>query len=264
MTRYQTPTQSESISKIRGGYGGSDKTSPSFLRPQHVTWNSPLTARDLGTVDNLFLLVKGDIGGEVGTNTLFFKVKTTGKSDIQIVKNNISKYHDKNISVGILNEDLTPRPLTVDGYAYRNEVINTEEKEFLQLLDPGTYYYTVSCNSWRKTQYSVTLNVLFYKELTGKADGEMSPYGRLAMAKFDGEIPLTAPVYGLIPVPSTIKELNGKADGTASPLLTLAPFRGSIIMTMSPYGRIKATWRISGSATGTNANTGTLTVTSPY
>ena len=263
MTTYQVNNQSDSINKIKAGYGGSDKTSPSFLRPQHVSWNSPSKAKDLGTVNNLYLLVNGDIGSEVGTNSLFFKVKTSGKSDIQVVKNSISKYHDKEISVGILNEDLTPRPLTVDGYAYRNEVINTEEKEFLQLLDPGTYYFTISCSSWKKVQYSVTLSVLFYKELTGKTDGEMLPYGRLAMAKLDGEIPLTASIYGLIPVPSTIKEIDGKADGTASPSLTLAPFRGSIVMAMSPYGRIKATWRISGSATGTNANTGTLTVTSP-
>jgi len=136
MTTYQVNNQSDSINKIKAGYGGSDKTSPSFLRPQHVSWNSPSKAKDLGTVNNLYLLVNGDIGSEVGTNSLFFKVKTSGKSDIQVVKNSISKYHDKEISVGILNEDLTPRPLTVDGYAYRNEVLIQRRKSSFSFWTP--------------------------------------------------------------------------------------------------------------------------------
>ena len=62
MSTYQVNNQSDSISKIKGGYGGSDDTKPSFNRPEYVKYNTFAKARDLGEVDNLKVTLSGSIG----------------------------------------------------------------------------------------------------------------------------------------------------------------------------------------------------------
>ena len=44
------------------------------LRPQFVKYNSVSKSRDLGSVDNFLGTFAGDIGSQVGSPTLFFKV----------------------------------------------------------------------------------------------------------------------------------------------------------------------------------------------
>ena len=73
MTTYQVQNQSESINKIKGGYGGSDSSRPSFNRPAYVKYNSFEKARDLGTVDNLEITLEGDIGTETGASSSSIK-----------------------------------------------------------------------------------------------------------------------------------------------------------------------------------------------
>ena len=53
------------------------------------------------------------------------------------------------------------------------------------------------------------------------------------------------------------------ADGQALPTLELAILRGTATLRNVNYGRLKATWRISGLASGENQNTATLNVTTP-
>ena len=70
---------------IKQSYGGSDKSSPSFLRPEHVKYNTPAKAKNLGVVFNLNTTLTGTVGSEAGTNTLYFKVTTSGESDLRAV-----------------------------------------------------------------------------------------------------------------------------------------------------------------------------------
>ena len=88
---------SDSIDKLKGAYGGSDKTSGSFLRPEHVKYNSFLKAKDLGSVVNLSTTITGNVGSEVGANTLYFKVTTLGESDLLLTKQSLHKHKDKYI-----------------------------------------------------------------------------------------------------------------------------------------------------------------------
>ena len=60
-----------------------------------------------------------------------------------------------------------------------------------------------------------------------------------------------------------IKLLGGSASGTAAPTLSLTIMEGTILGTMVPHGRLKHTYRISGTASGTSSNSATLTVTTP-
>ena len=115
----------DSINKLTGAYGGSDKTSPSFLRPEHVKYNTPLKAKNLGQVDNLAQTLTGSVGSEGGTNTLYFKVTTNGESDLRITKNVLNKFEDKYLSIGILDSDYNPLPINSSGFTYFNEVVHT-------------------------------------------------------------------------------------------------------------------------------------------
>ena len=96
-------TVSSSINKLTGAYGGSEKSSASFLRKQHVKYNSLSKAKDFGRVVNLNTTVSGDVGGEVGAYTLYFKVTTDGESDLRVTKHSIQKYKDQYISIGLLD-----------------------------------------------------------------------------------------------------------------------------------------------------------------
>jgi hypothetical protein len=54
------------------------------------------------------------------------------------------------------------------------------------------------------------------------------------------------------------------AGGAATPSLTLTIMRGVALGQMLPYGRLKQTWRLSGSATCSDQTTGTLSSEAPY
>ena len=258
-------SQTEKFLKIKEAYGGSDKSSASFLRPDHVTYNSVSKARDFGKIDNLNATIEGSLGSESGTNTLFFKVQTSGESDLLVTRNTVGKYLDKYISVGILDAERRPMQLNIDGYTYNNEIINTEEEELLLKMPAGVYYFTVRSDQWQAIPYSATLRVFLYRELFGNTTGTISPYGRIGLMKLYGFTLGTNQNVATLRAPAGIKRLSGKAGGSALPTLEIViRIRGTIMMTATPYGTIPATHRISGVASGSCPNIGTLTVTSPY
>ena len=72
----------------------------------------------------------------------------------------------------------------------------------------------------------------------------------------------TSPSLTLTPK-NLIKALGGQADGQALPTLEVAILRGTATLSNASYGRMKATWRLGGIASGENSNTATLNVTTP-
>ena len=60
-----------------------------------------------------------------------------------------------------------------------------------------------------------------------------------------------------------IKPLAGFAEGQSAPYAEIAIMRGTATLRNINYGRLKATWRIGGTASGSSANTATLNVTTP-
>ena len=258
-----TLQQSPEIQRIKSLQGGSSSTAPSFIRSEYNQNSSLSSATDLGTVTNLTRIFTGDIGSETGRNTLFFKVETTDPSDVRIFKNFVNTRTDKDIAVGLLDTNRHQIILDSDGFGQINEVHNTPELESLRKLPRGVYYFTVASSQWQSAPFSITLQVIRSRELFGSTSGTASPTLRLALVKLFG----TAEGNGFIEtsiVPSNkIKLLGGSTGGTAAPTLSLTIMEGTILMTLVPHGRLKHTYRISGTASGTSSNSATLTVTTP-
>tara|TARA_R100000742_G_C4270036_1_gene88660 strand:- start:54 stop:848 length:795 start_codon:yes stop_codon:yes gene_type:complete len=253
----------DSINKLTGAYGGSDKTSGSFLRPEHVKYNSITKAKDLGKVVNLSTTLTGNVGTEVGANTLYFKVTTLGDSDLLLKKNSIHQYKDQYVTVGLLDSDRKPVQRTVAGFGYINEILNTIPKEAQFQLPKGTYYFTVSNSQWQKMPFSIGFQVIRYILIDGFVEGALTATARIALVKMWGEVIGSALPYATVTPKHVIKALEGQADGQALPTLEIAILRGTATLTNASYGRLKGTWRISGTISGESANTATLNVTTP-
>ena len=253
-----------SINKIKASYGGSDRSSPSFLRPEHVKYNSPSKAKDLGIVVNLNTTVTGSVGSELGTNTLYFKVTTTGESDLKVVKNALNKYEDQYISFGVLNKHFDQVSLRPDGFAYQNEIENTEILEGNLQLPPSTYYITVCNSQWQALPFSVSIKVIRYLLLNGTATGRNELTGRIGLVKLFGEAPGTTDNSLTFTPLSQLDEMSGTVIGRSEGSGTLTIMKGTILGRMVPYGRLKMYWRVSGTVSGSNANVATLTSTAPY
>ena len=259
-----TLQQSPEIQRLKSLQGGSSSSSPSFIRSEYNQNSSLSSATDLGTVTNLTKIFTGNIGSETGRNTLYYKVQSTDLSDIRIFKNFVSSRTDKDIAVGLLDADRHQVILDAQGFGQFNEVHNTPELESLQKLPGGVYYFTVTSSQWQSAPFSITLQVIRSRELKGTASGLISPSLRLALVKLFGAAGGDGSPQATVTPQSKIKLLGGSAGGTASPTLSLTIMEGTILGTMVPYGRLKHTYRLSGSASGTASNSATLTVTAPY
>jgi hypothetical protein len=254
----------DSLNKLKGSYGGSKKSSGSFMRPEHVQFNSLSKAKDFGKVVNLSTSITGTVGTQVGANTLFFKVTTIGESDLVITKRSVgNKYKDQYISVGLLNANADQIPLSPRGFGYTNEIINTIPQESGFQLPKGTYYFTVTNSEWVEMPFEIGVQVIRYITIEGKAEGSLFMTGRIGLVKLFGSTSGTIEGSATVTPKAQLKTLGGMADGQALPTLELAILRGTATLRNVNYGRLKATWRISGLASGENQNTATLNVTTP-
>lgn len=260
MTRSQSPE----IQRIKRLQGGSSSTAPSFLRPEFNKNSSLSSATDLGTVTNLTQVFTGDIGSETGRNTLYYKVESTDASDIRIFKNFVNTRTDKDIAVGLLDSDRQQVILDSQGFGQVNEIHNTEQLESFAKLPKGVYYFTVSSSQWQTSTFSITLQVIRSRNIAGSAGGSITPSARIALVKLFGAAGGNASLESTVTPRSKIKLLNGDAGGAATPTISLTVMEGAILGTMVPYGRLKHTYRISGTASGASSNSATLTVTAPY
>ena len=262
MSAYQVDNQSDSINRIRGGYGGSDTTKPSFNRPKYVKYNTFQKARDLGLISNIKATITGEIGSEAGANTHYYRFECVDSSDIRIYRNDIAKYTDKYISVGLLDKDRKSVQRNDYGFGYNNEILNTEIKEKLLTLPLGVYYFTVSGSQWQALPYSISIQVIRYLNLQGTAGGEMVISTRIALVKMRGTALGLDQTSASMPADSKIRKLIGSTGGVDSSYGLLAGLFGSVGGTMMTGGRMKVTWKLNGSATGIAPLSATLTASS--
>lgn len=256
--------QSAQQEAYRRSYGGSDSTAPSFLRPQYVHYNSLTKSRDFGRLDNFGANLTGVIGGHSGSATLFFRLETTEIAKIGIVKRAVNPINDRTISVGILDADRNPMPLSDDGFAYMAPIHNSAYGGLLERMPPGVYYFTISTNQWRETPFSVDVVAQRYLELKGAARLAATPRLRIALVKLSG--PATCSMLPTLTAlqPGKVKNMAGVLPGSAAPRLSLAIMRGAAVGEMAPYGRLQQNYRISGVASGSNNNVATMTARKPY
>ena len=200
-------TQSQDYEALRTSYGGSDPTLPSFLRPYYVKYNSVNKSRDLGETEILIADFSGQVGTQAGSNTLFFKVHLLRDLDLRVVKHSTGSVTDKYISVGILDANRKPVPMTEAGYGYLNDIHNTVIDESKARLPEDTYYITVSSSQWQSIPYSFTLFVGSYALLSGDTTGQLIASGRLPLIKPIGQLLGTAPLGLTVVNPDTVKNL---------------------------------------------------------
>ena len=258
-----SPPSGGPVKKPASEYGGSDPSGPSSLRPQFVKYNSVSKSRDLGSVDNFYGIFTGDIGSEVGSPTLFFKLHVQGEAILRVNKNASNRYTDKQISVGVL--DANRRQVQIDnfGYAFNNDNAATSEDESLAPLPGGTYYFTVSSSQWQKIPYSVSIQAIRYKSIQGVATLTMLPTSRFAIAKLRGPVLLSNASAGTMPVHEKIKSPTGQALLTSTSQGTLVTPEGVAIMSNATTGRLKQTHKLLAVAALTGANVATLSSQPP-
>lgn len=257
--------QSDIHEAYRRFYGGSDNASPSFLRPQYVKYNSLLKSRDFGRQDNLLADLSGEVGGQLGASTLFFRVEITAPSRLVIEPVPINAYTDRYLQYGICDGEHNPVPVDQDGVARMSEIYSGAEATRSDLLPQGVYYFTVSCGQWHNTPFAAAISVTQYKVLAGAAVQQMITQLRLALAKLAGPALMTGSVSGGLLTPALVKRLSGSATGIMDARNTIVVrMRGRALLTAPAYGKLITNWKISGVATGRAPSVATMTVTSPY
>lgn len=244
--------------------GGSEPSYPSFIRPQYVRFNSVVKARDLGLLNNIYVNFAGKVGSQVGTNTVFFKLETTGPADLRINKNPINRFTDGYISVGILDDQRKPVPMTANGFGFRSDIANTPANEYEEYLPGGVYYFTVSSSQWQALDFDITIQVIRFRELSGRAEVSMTPYGRLPFAKMRGVADLTGPFIAIIPPDHIIKRFTGTSQLSSTGRGTITIMQGTVTLAMVPRGRLLTNHKLNGVATMNCAPVATLSSAPPY
>lgn len=218
--------QSKDYEDLRTAYGGSDNSSPSFQRHQYVKFNSITKSKDLGQVESLVAELRGKIGTEVGSPTLFFKVESIEPAKISFTKlAGGNKYDERSISIGLLDADRKPIPLSDLGAAspYKTEAERTASTEGVSQQDftfmpAGVYYFAVSCTQWQSAAYGVRIFIGGTAQLSGVSTFDLEPTSRVAQSYLSGTASLTGPSLGNI---ATTRLIEGAAEGTLTPTLAL-------------------------------------------
>lgn len=244
--------------------GGSTPSSPSFLRPALVEYNSVYQSRDLGKLNNFLGKFSGKIGSQTGTSTIYFKLETLGPADIKVSKNPINKYTDQSISINVLNSERKLVEVNDFGFAYNNEIVNTDKEESVSSLPAGVYYFTVTTNTWQAVPYSVTIQAIRFTAIEGAAIVSASLAGRFAISKMRGAATLPGPFEATIPPFDRIKQPAGPALVSSGSRGTLVIPSGVAVGRMLPSGRLKETHKISGHSGGAMPNVATLSSQPPY
>ena len=258
-----SPAAGGGVGKPQFTHGGSSPSDPSFLRPNFVNYNSVSKSRDLGSVNNFFGTFRGDIGSEVGSPTLFFKMHVLGDATLRITKNSSNRYTDKQISIGILDSERKQVQVDRFGFAYNNDNAATQDNEALDPLPGGTYYFTVSSSQWQKIPYSISIQAIRYKDIQGEVLLTMVPTSRFAIAKLRGPALWTNGTRATIPTNEQLKRPTGHillSNGSRGALVTP---EGVALMRDMTTGRLKETHKISSVASLTGVNVATLSSEPP-
>lgn len=256
--------QSAQQEAYRKTYGGSDSTAPSFFRPAYLQYNSLTKSRDLGRFENYGANLTGAVGGHTGRSTLFFRIETASTAQIGIRKRSEDPINDRVISVGILDSQHNPLPLSESGFAYMAPVHNAEYSLLRDRMPAGVYFFTVSTNQWRETPFSVDVLVQRSLQLNGVVTFRGEPRLRIALVKLSGPATGRAQLIGTAPPPASVKVMASAAGGLLIPSLTLSIMRGAATGRMEPIGRLQQNFRIEGVASGRSANIATMTARKPY
>lgn len=216
--------QSASVAVITRSYGGSDSTKPSFNRPEFVRFGSRQNARDLGAHVGLDVRIEGPIGGECGSQALFFKFSTTQPCRIGARLLHGDRYTNQYISISLRDSADNPLPLGVDGFVGSSTYeLQGARADSLELLEAGY----VLRDYWQ-AGYAVYDYTYIPRLQPGDDDGN-----GVFTSAYASQMPPST--YLLIVSSSQWAHVPFTVQLVAIPNVTLA---GSATLTLEPQGRL--------------------------
>lgn len=248
--------QSEDLEARRRWYGGSDRAAPSLNRLQYVKANSIAKARDLGEVLFLALEVSGELGSQVGSNTVYIKCRTSQLSRLGLRSLNLNKYENKYISLGILGSDRKPLQRSDEGFALSTESLDNDSllpqgiERQAQFFPQGEFFFTISSSSFSAIPYEVELIVEPQGYLAGVALGTLTASSRIALVKLTGLASAAQLAEGTLQPVELIVRLAGVASGANTAEVTMFVPRGSAFCQDLTAGRLQMNYRAAGVASG--------------
>lgn len=254
--------QTELWEHIRRTYAPAEPTNPSAQRPQYVEHDSISTARDLGEQDNLLVNIRGAIGGQTGTSTLYFKAALTTHARLGIRLIGATPQELRWLSVGLLDGNHRQIPINAAGFGIPPRRAYGDPGEEEPGLPPGTYYFTLTTSQWTATPFELQLAVIAYTAIGGPIQLNLANEGRLAMARPEGVQLLELQFDSSIPAAPQLKLMDGLMD----PTLTgdesyLAKRSGTALFNLQMGGRFSTFFYIQGTKQDTLVGQGDLTVT---
>lgn len=257
------PDQSDDLEARRRWYGGSDRAAPSLNRLQYVKANSISKARDLGDVLFLSLDVSGELGSQVGSNTVFVKVRTSQLSRLGLRNLNTNKYESKYISLGVLGADCKPLQRNANGFALSTESLDDDSllaqglERQVQFFPAGEFFFTISSSSFSAIPYEVELIVEPQGYLAGEVLGTQTAHGRIGLIKLTGVTTGSHFAEGAFQSVELIIRLAGVASAESFAEVTLFVPRGSAFCQDLTAGRLQMNYRAAGTAQGSCLPTAT-------
>lgn len=257
-----TRDQSDQWEHIRRTYAPAEPTNPSAQRPQYVLHDSILTAQDLGQQDNALVVIRGEIGGQSGTSTLFFKANLQVPARLGIRLIGASPQDRRWLYIGLLDGERRQIPISEQGFGIPPRRPYTDPGEESPGFQPGTYYFTLSSSQWSALPFTLQLAVIAYTQIDGPISLTLPLEGRLGMARPDGIQLMELQFDSSMPAAPQLKLMDGVMDPTLVGNESFLAFRrGTAVFNLQMVGRFSTFFYIQGTKQDTLVGQGDLTVT---
>lgn len=256
-----TRDQSEQWEHFRRTYAPTEPTNPSAQRPQYVLHDSVATAQDLGGQDNLLVNIQGDIGGQIGASTLYFKARLQIPARLGIRLIGATPQAERWLQLGLLDSERRQIPISDQGFGIPPRRPYSDPGEEVPGFSPGTYYFTLSSSQWAALPFTLQLAVVAYTQIDGPINLTLPLEGRLAMARPEGVQLMELQFDSSMPAAPQLKLIDGLMDPTLSGDESfLAERRGTAVFDLRMGGRFSTFFYIQGTKQDTLVGQGDLTV----
>lgn len=140
-------------------YGQSNNTNPNFVWPQFVRYNAVAKAQVLGESSDLDVTLKGCIGSQVGTQTLYFTAKLPEPCFVRYVLLEENQYIRKYLSINAL--DANYNLVAINRYGYltadpADELVKDLER---MRMPAGQLFFSISSSEWERLPFELSLQI---------------------------------------------------------------------------------------------------------
>lgn len=123
-----------------------NENSARFLRSENVEYDSVGSPRDLGEFLSANQEIRGTVGDQTGTATIFFRFRTRVATLIRLALLPVNRYTDKSLQLSMIDPE--------------RRSLRLSEDDGSPLLRPaGEYTIVLACSAWTSTRYRLGLSV---------------------------------------------------------------------------------------------------------